>query len=283
MDCRRVNILVSSFSGISQSRTLNFALPVAATILEALGRIHNALPPSSSSLVLTTHLNRVVKPSTASVATLLLHKDDDFVQLRLSGGLRGGKGGFGSQLRAAGGRMSSKRKKAQGENNGSNRNLEGRRLRTVNEAKALAEYLALKPEMDKKEKEEKRKRWQQVIELTERREEELRNGSRGKVDGNWVEEKEEAGEKTRIAVKVAMESGLYHDELREGSARSQKVAVDPVGSEPNTNYVSMKHESKSQPAGKDPVTTRTTFAGFDDDDEFLSGSEDGAGVDGKVS
>ena len=54
--------------------------------------------------------------------------------------------------------MSSKRKRNQGENDGSSRNLDGRRIRTVNEAKALAEYLAVKPEMDRRQKEERRRR-----------------------------------------------------------------------------------------------------------------------------
>ena len=99
--------------------------------------------------------------------------------------------------------MSSRKSNAEN-NTGSNRNLDGRRLRTVNEAKALAEYLALKPEMDRKKKEEQRKRWEQVVELAEKREEELKSGSKGRVDGKWVEEKEEAGERTREAVRRAM-------------------------------------------------------------------------------
>jgi hypothetical protein len=49
----------------------------------------------------------------------------------LSPRLLGGKGGFGSQLRAAGGRMSSQRTG----NNDSCRDLNGRRLSTVKEAK----------------------------------------------------------------------------------------------------------------------------------------------------
>ena len=56
--------------------------------------------------------------------------DDDYVHLRLGVRLPGGKGGFGSQLRAAGGRMSSKRT----ENKDSCRTLDGRRLSTVKEA-----------------------------------------------------------------------------------------------------------------------------------------------------
>jgi hypothetical protein len=45
--------------------------------------------------------------------------------------MRGGKGGFGSQLRAAGGRMSSQKTS----NNDSCRDLSGRRLSTIKEAK----------------------------------------------------------------------------------------------------------------------------------------------------
>lgn len=56
--------------------------------------------------------------------------DADYVHLRLGVRLLGGKGGFGSQLRAAGGKMSSKRT----ENKNSCRTLDGRRLSTVREA-----------------------------------------------------------------------------------------------------------------------------------------------------
>ena len=53
------------------------------------------------------------------------------VSLRLVPRMRGGKGGFGSQLRAAGGRMSSQKTN----NNDSCRDLSGRRLSTIKEAK----------------------------------------------------------------------------------------------------------------------------------------------------
>jgi hypothetical protein len=144
--------------------------------------------------------------------------------------------------------MSSKKKRNQGEDNGSSRNLDGRRLRTVNEAKALAEYLAIKPEMAKREKEERRKRWEQVVELAERREEEIRSGNKGKVDGKWVEDKEEANDRTREAVLIAMRSGNYKDNLLSGTA--SKDTTPP--SEPE-----LKPKAK-------------TFFGFDEDDEYLS-------------
>jgi len=84
------------------------------------------------------------------------------VTLRLTCRVLGGKGGFGSQLRAAGGRMSSQKTG----NNDSCRDLNGRRLSTLKEAKKcvfkktsffgvlfnnfvmsrLAEYVANEPE-----------------------------------------------------------------------------------------------------------------------------------------
>ncbi|KAG8920219.1 hypothetical protein FRC01_000870 [Tulasnella sp. 417] len=55
--------------------------------------------------------------------------------------LVGGEGGFGSQLRAAGRRMSSQKTS----NNDSCRDLNGRRLSTVKEAKKIAQYLEDEP------------------------------------------------------------------------------------------------------------------------------------------
>lgn len=61
-----------------------------------------------------------------------LHRSNapNMISLRLAPRLVGGKGGFGSQLRAAGGRMSSQKTS----NNDSCRDLSGRRISTVKEA-----------------------------------------------------------------------------------------------------------------------------------------------------
>ena len=172
--------------------------------------------------------------------------------------------------------MSSRRKKNQGENNGSNRNLDGRRLRTVNEAKALAEYLALKPEMEKKEKDARRKRWQQVVELAERREEEIKNGSKGRVDGKWVEDKEEAGERTREAVLAAMKSGNYKDNLFSMSSGSSGTAFEGSSgsSEDDKAEEHTSANTTTESASKATSTHTRTYFGFDDDDEFMSDEED---------
>ncbi|KAI8969000.1 Sde2 N-terminal domain-containing protein [Mycotypha africana] len=57
--------------------------------------------------------------------------DQDFMSLQLTCRLLGGKGGFGSMLRAQGGRMNAQKTT----NYEACRDLQGRRIRTVNEAK----------------------------------------------------------------------------------------------------------------------------------------------------
>ena len=169
--------------------------------------------------------------------------------------------------------MSSRRKKNQGDSNSSNRNLDGRRLRTITEAKALAEYLALKPEMEQKEKEARRKRWEQVVDLAEKREYDIRNGSKGRVDGKWVEDKEEAGERTREAVFAAMKSGEYQDNFTgtlSGSSGGDSAQTSE-GSE-DEEYFEHRTIINASASKSTTIPTRSYF-GFDEDDEFMSDEE----------
>jgi hypothetical protein len=77
-------------------------------------------------------LSPASRPLASADTTLSeLCEDGSLVSFRLTPVLPGGKGGFGSQLRAAGGRMSSQKTG----NNDSCRDLSGRRLGTVKEAK----------------------------------------------------------------------------------------------------------------------------------------------------
>ena len=106
--------------------------------------------------------------------------------------------------------MSSRKKKQNAElATGSARNLDGRRLRTITEAKNLATYLATKPDMDRKENEERKKRWQAVVDMAEQREADMRagktvDGRRKGLSSEWLEEKDEIGENVKNAVKLAM-------------------------------------------------------------------------------
>ena len=279
-----VNVLLTSFPGLNLPPTLVIPTAASVCISDFIADVDNRLPQIDTRLILTTSSNRALQPSSsAPLSSLLNNLHDSILPLRLSVPLCGGKGGFGSQLRAAGGRMSSKKKKNVGDANSSNRNLDGRRLRTVNEAKALAEYLALKPEMDKKEKEARHKRWEQVVDLAEKREEEIRAGNKGRVDGQWVEDKEEAGERAREAVKVAMASGVYRDNLsftRESSGNLEEDSTKLIsngGDEEQSVDAGFKKSTSLASAPKVASTSLSrTYYGFDVDDDFMSDDSEDA-------
>ena len=280
MASHMINILLTSFPGLGLPATLSIPINSLTPITDLRQQLLKRLPCQDTRLTITTTSNKEIVYSNSPVSSLLPSEYDKFLPLRLSVPLCGGKGGFGSQLRAAGGRMSSRKKNNQGDINNSNRNLDGRRLRTVNEAKALAEYLALRPDMERKEKEARRKRWEQVVSLAERREDEIRHGSKGQINGKWVEDKDEAGERAREAVIVAMESGDYYDKFKESSSDGSGGKLGEYGDE-------SEDEDAEKPIMSSEVTSSTpkpttasvgSYLGFDEDEEFMSDDDEGEGV-----
>lgn len=280
-----LNVLITTFGGLGLPPTLSLPVPPATSITDLREQLDDLLPTSRTKLILTTISNKQLPQLSASpVSEYLSGSQDDFLSLRLSLPLCGGKGGFGSQLRAAGGRMSSRKRNQ--DDHGASRNLDGRRLRTVNEAKALAEYLAIKPEMEQKEKERRRERWAQIVETSERKQAEIQDGSKGRLDGKWVEDKEESTEKTREAVLAAMKAGKYNDNLlasSHGSSSSDEGhARSPSGDEkdgPSSKESSPPSEVENQEPGKGLEKGKgkekaVAFFGFDEDDEFMSSDED---------
>ncbi|KAL8674714.1 MAG: hypothetical protein Q9168_000872 [Polycauliona sp. 1 TL-2023] len=270
-----INVLLTTFSGLALPPTLTVPVSSSISTAELRSLLVGRLPQTHLRLIFTTNSNKeLLASSSTPLSDLLSSENDTVIPIRLSVPVCGGKGGFGSQLRAAGGRMSSKKKKNQGDENSSNRNLDGRRLRTVAEAKALAEYLALKPDMEKKEKEARRKRWEEVVELAAKREADIRNNTKGRVDGKWVEDKDEASERTRDAVLAAMTSGDYHDIRSYSSAGSSEEDSPASRSTDNTQEskglnVPNFHSS----AAKKTPSANPSFFGFDDEEE--STDEDG--------
>ena len=267
-----INVLCTTFPGLGLPKTIALPLAVSTTISALIDEILNRLPSNDLPIVITTTSNKaLIHDSNTAISSLISSPSKAILPLRLSVPLCGGKGGFGSQLRAAGGRMSSKKKKNQGDNNGSNRNLDGRRLRTITEAKALAEHLAMKPEMEKKEKEARQKRWQQIVDLAEKREEELRNGGKQRVDGKWVEDKTEAVEAVRDAVSRAMESGSYSDNFA-GSSSARRAYED--------GRLENQEEQEEREADRSIFMAQTpNFFGFDDEDSSNSDAgEDSSGT-----
>ncbi|KAI0097819.1 telomere stability and silencing-domain-containing protein [Nemania sp. FL0031] len=276
MATRNLNVFVTTFPGLGLPPTLSFPLPATSTTSDLCDSITQRLPQTDARFIITTISNKQLALNSTQHISDLCNANDDFVSLRLSLPLCGGKGGFGSQLRAAGGRMSSKKKKNQGDENGSSRNLDGRRLRTINEAKALAEYLAIKPEMEQKEKEKRRERWQQIVNAAEEKEHEIKNNTKGRISGKWVEDKEEAGERTREAVLAAIKSGNYKDNLlstSHGSTSTEGLGEDSTSGEENGDEESSGSKSPTTKTSTKKPPTRA-FAGFDEDDEFMSSSDE---------
>ncbi|KAF2839705.1 hypothetical protein M501DRAFT_932556 [Patellaria atrata CBS 101060] len=276
MASKTVNILFTSFPGLGLPPTLSLPISSSSTVSDLTELLHERIPAINYRLLITTNSNKLLpESSTTPISSLLTSENDTFLPLRLSVPLCGGKGGFGSQLRAAGGRMSSRKKKSRGDENGSSRNLDGRRLRTVTEAKALAEYLAVKPEMDRKEKEERRKRWEQVLEMAERKEEEIKSGgAKTRLDGRWVEAKEDAENKTRDAVLAALKAGVIGSNLATiGSDKSSTPSGESEGSDSEMEEDAA--ESSTKPTlSQRRVPTRTFFGWEEDEDMNEDDSED---------
>lgn len=274
-----INVLLSSFAGLSLPRTLSLPLPADTTIATFSSLLSTRLPPNTNNLLLSTTTTYINPSSNAPLSSLLTPSQNGaLLPLHLSTRLVGGKGGFGSQLRAAGGRMSSRKNRNRNAEqlNASNRNLDGRRLRTITEAKNLADYLAMKPEMDKKEREERRKRWEAVVEAAERKEEELKKGNKSvRIDGEWLEAKEDAEQKTRDAVVAAMRAGLIEEDKpmleRTGSESS---ADGEQGSDVQAEASSSASSDDDIKAGKPVQATTRTFYGWDEDDEFMSDDDE---------
>jgi hypothetical protein len=110
-------------------------------ILPSATPLHSVpLPPSlfTRNTYLRTSSSGPLHPSTRLAS--LCHVDNPSHPIRLELGVRmlGGKGGFGSQLRAAGGRMST----GKATNVDSCRDLSGRRLGTIKEAQRYVILIA---------------------------------------------------------------------------------------------------------------------------------------------
>lgn len=314
-----INVLVTTFAGLNLPPTI--CLPVAEdSSFRSLHDVVADLIPScvARDAFLTTAQGQSLSSQEGTLKSLIsnTYRESEvrpFISLRLNVPLRGGKGGFGSQLRAAGGRMSSKKRKQMTElATGSARNLDGRRLRTITEAKNLATYLATKPDADRKEKEEKRKRWETVVELAEQREADMRagktiDGRRKGLSSEWLEEKEEVGENVKNAVNAAMAAASSEPEKAgsSGSGESAPGSADEDSDvdgpmeldETDMNRLRLEAEAGDADAiwvlqnklkiPKDllPKTKPKAprFAGFDDDlSDSDSGDEDNSSSKGKA-
>lgn len=274
MDYCPVNVLLTTFAGLRLPRTLTFASNSNAPVQDVLEAVHQRLPRGDHAYIITTTSNKQLNDiREAKVSSLLSCSEDDFLPLRLSVKVCGGKGGFGSQLRAAGGRMSSRKKRNQNEpQNGSNRNLDGRRLRTVGAAKALAEFYANKPKMEEEARKTRREQLEDTVRMVDQKEDEIKSGksgaNRGRLDAEYVESKELAEERTREAVIKAMRSEMLEN-ARTGSESSEEAkASDSTEEDRAASDSSAEHvERVAVVETATPADRGISLYGFEDDDE----------------
>ncbi|GAA6059691.1 hypothetical protein JCM10212_000078 [Sporobolomyces blumeae] len=124
-------------------KTLSLSVPRSAPVSSLSTALAPICPPHLQLLQYSTGRSLPSHANGATIASLDgAARGQGGVFLRLAVRLVGGKGGFASQLRAQGGRMSSN--KAQ--NTDSCRGLDGRRLSTIKEAQRLAKVLESEPD-----------------------------------------------------------------------------------------------------------------------------------------
>lgn len=119
--------------------SLSFPAPFAArrlTVVDPAATTVGSLLPAhlAGSCYLRT---RSAIPAPSTTLSALLASGQTELDLAICARLLGGKGGFGAQLRATGGRMSSQK----ASNNDSCRDLSGRRLSSIKEAKKCVTLL----------------------------------------------------------------------------------------------------------------------------------------------
>ncbi|OSC99923.1 hypothetical protein PYCCODRAFT_1372197 [Trametes coccinea BRFM310] len=198
------SVLISTFSPFP---TLALSVPSETSFADLYALLAERYPtlPLHADLILSPTSGPLPEPSTP-LSSLLgdVSEEHSLVSLRLGPRIRGGKGGFGSQLRAAGGRMSSQKTS----NNDSCRDLSGRRLSTIKEAKKLAEYIETEPLRKKAQQEAQRAK----LEALEKK---LGMGPDGSIDPlagkkrrledtEYIEQSKDIVENVKSAVSVAM-------------------------------------------------------------------------------
>lgn len=156
-------IFFSAFSGLPSLRLVK---PQDTLISELVEDIQLQLPQNViKSTYISLKSGRLLYP-TDTVRDLLNEYGPDysFLDLRLNGCLCGGKGGFGSMLKAQGTKMSRKKNKNTKEYTDSLRNLDGVRLKTIRQAKELHAHLESAPSREKEAVEKKKAKLKAIIE-----------------------------------------------------------------------------------------------------------------------
>ncbi|KAH7927962.1 hypothetical protein BV22DRAFT_1005905 [Leucogyrophana mollusca] len=185
------------FSTFAPFPTLSLSVPSETRFEDLYELLCDRYPdlPACDDLTISPHAGSI--PPAKTIISALHGPTSNLITLRLMPRLRGGKGGFGSQLRAAGGRMSSQKTS----NNDSCRDLSGRRLSTIKTAKKLAEYQANEPLRKKAEAEARIAKLEALEKKIKHADPESLAGTKHRFDDSeYLEESREIVDSVKTAV-----------------------------------------------------------------------------------
>ncbi|KAG0222955.1 hypothetical protein BGW42_006183 [Actinomortierella wolfii] len=173
--------------------------------------------------------------------------NDDDARLKSFGlylRLNGGKGGFGSMLRAQGGRMSSQKTT----NTDACRDLSGRRIRTVNDAKKVADYVAKEAEREKLKKENMKRKIDEKLEFADRPAKKHRF-----EDSKFFDESEEQVEGIKNAVAEALKETMKNgaNGKDKGKGKAKAVEPEPTKAKNNSHALGMWDEMSDYESEED--------------------------------
>ena len=153
--------------------------------------------------------------------------------LPLCGGLPGGKGGFGSMLRALGAQIEKTT------NREACRDLSGRRLRDINEEERLKKYVAKKAQREQEQEEKRRDRMTRLQRLA--------NGENKHEfhDPDYIRQREEATDR----VHDAMESLKKREKDGKEAAGSSSSAAASSSSDPQPSTSGLKRKAEPEKEG----------------------------------
>ncbi|CAO3620592.1 unnamed protein product [Mucor hiemalis] len=160
--------------------------------------------------------------------------------INLSGRLLGGKGGFGSMLRAQGGRMNAQKTT----NFEACRDLQGRRIKTVNDAKKLQEELDALPEKEAEKREKLKRKIEDALKEREPRKYLF-------DDNKFLEDREEMVE----SVKSAVGSAIKRQKVTHKPVASSSVSMfdDDVSSDEDEEEEEEEVEEEEEEAVEEEV------------------------------
>jgi hypothetical protein len=237
-----VTVFVSTFPGLSPLRLTKSS---DTKISDLISEIHYNLP---QNVVKSSYLSLKSGKSLSTSQTLneLVLDDSSFVELRLNACLCGGKGGFGSMLKAQGTKMSRKKNKNTKEYTDSLRTVDGVRMKTIRQAKELHDHLEATPSREKESVEKKKAKLKAIIAGASQT-----SKSTKFRDEEFLEQSEQLLTEVRGAVKLSAKtaqsnsSRLSESPQESDSERSDNPSSSSLGtSVESNNLMSVKCKPK---------------------------------------